>query len=430
MTDLLIIGAGLTGLMAGYTAAKAGLNVHIIAKGMGATHWSAGTVDVLGYHAQLGPGPVPRPLESREALLAANPQHPYGLLSPEQLQSALDEFQRFAEQAGLSYAGADTPGANRLLPSPVGAPRPVFLAPAGQQDGDLGQSAPMLIIGFEGMRDFYPRLIAENLGKLGMTARSAWLPLSLISDSRDRNSVQLAKLLDNPIRVKRLAAAVKRLAHPGERIGLPAILGFAEHESVLNTMVEQVGLPIFEIPTLPPSVPGIRLHTALRRRLERMGVRIDTGMEALGFTAQDGVIQWVESETSARPLKHRARSFLLATGGVLGGGFNSDHTGRIWETIFDLPLAAPTKRSEWFRPRFLDPAGQPVFQAGVPVNREFQPVNTRGEPVFANLWAAGGLLAHADPLRERSLEGIAIATGTMAAQAVARRQAEARTNAI
>jgi glycerol-3-phosphate dehydrogenase subunit B len=57
-------------------------------------------------------------------------------------------------------------------------------------------------------------------------------------------------------------------------------------------------------------------------------------------------------------------------------------------------------------------------------------VNTRGEPVFANLWVAGGLLAHADPLRERSLEGIAIATGTMAAQAVARRQAEARTNAI
>jgi glycerol-3-phosphate dehydrogenase subunit B len=129
----------------------------------------------------------------------------------------------------------------------------------------------------------------------------------------------------------------------------------------------------------------------------------------------------VETETSARPLKHRAANFLLATGGILGGGFDSDPTGRLWEVIFDLPLTAPRRRSEWFRPEFLDPAGHPIFHAGVPVNREFQPINADGTPVYANLWAAGGLLAHTDPIRERSLEGIAIATGIASARQIVKR---------
>ena len=114
----------------------------------------------------------------------------------------------------------------------------------------------------------------------------------------------------------------------------------------------------------------------------------------------------------------RARAFLLATGGILGAGFNTDHTGRVWEVVFDLPLTVPQRRSQWFRPLFMDPAGHPVFQGGVTVNRQFQPIGDDGQPVYGNLWAAGGLLANADPINERSLEGIAIATGMNAAMQI------------
>ncbi|RME63159.1 MAG: glycerol-3-phosphate dehydrogenase subunit GlpB, partial [Caldilineae bacterium] len=48
--------------MAAARAAARGLRVKVIAKGMGATHWHAGTVDVLGYD---GAGrPVHRPFDS------------------------------------------------------------------------------------------------------------------------------------------------------------------------------------------------------------------------------------------------------------------------------------------------------------------------------------------------------------------------------
>ena len=167
-------------------------------------------------------------------------------------------------------------------------------------------------------------------------------------------------------------------------------------------------------------MPGIRLTTALRHELERRGVRVEMGMEAIGFHAEAGAIHWVETATSARPLRHRAAAYLLATGGVLGGGFSSDPGGRFWETIFDLPLTVPQDRTQWFRPLFLDPQGQPAFRGGVSVDSSFQPVDADGRPVYANLWAAGGALAHADPILERSLEGIAIVTGVAAAEAIVR----------
>ena len=142
-------------------------------------------------------------------------------------------------------------------------------------------------------------------------------------------------------------------------------------------------------------------------------------MEVIGVHVEDGIVRWVETDTSARPLKHAARGFVLATGGVLGGGFSSDHAGRFWETVFNLPLNVPQDRGQWFRPLFMAPEGQPVFCGGVTVNGEFQPLDGRGGVVYRNLWAAGGLLAGADPLQEHSLEGIALASGVAAGQAAA-----------
>ena len=420
MNDLLVIGAGLAGLTAAYHAAKAGQTVKVIAKGMGVTHWHAGTIDVLGYTAD-GKG-VARPLEAISKLL---PEHPYRLLGAEQLSVALAGFAALAAELGLPYAGAQNAGDNLWLPSPVGAARPAFLSPAGQTAGDLSTGQPLLVVGVEGMRDFYPKLIAENLARQGHAARHAFLPLSLFTPRHDVTTLQLAKLVEEPACLSQLAESLAWMVQPGERIGLPAILGFDEHLAVLARLGEASGALVFEIPTLPPSVPGIRLHTRLRRKLEAMGVRVEVGMEAIGYGAEEDRIGWVETETSSRPLKHRAANFLLATGGILGGGINSDHAGRAWEVIFDLPLTIPQERGDWFRPHFLDGGGQPVFRGGVAVNDSFQPIRPDGSPVYANLWAAGGTLAGADGIRERSVEGIAISTGRVVASALRNNPVEA-----
>jgi len=87
--------------------------------------------------------------------------------------------------------------------------------------------------------------------------------------------------------------------------------------------------------------------------------------------------------------------------------------------VFDLPLSAPVERIDWFKPIFFDPAGHPVYQSGIRVNSILQPINNDGQSVFANLFAAGTILAGGDFLRELSLEGIALATGYKVGEMVA-----------
>src|SRR5512136_1123790 len=88
MLDLIVIGAGLSGLMAACTAAQAGLKVKVVAKGLGALHWSAGTIDVLGYFPDEHTL-VEHPLQAIRVLSQANPQHPYALLNETGLLESL-----------------------------------------------------------------------------------------------------------------------------------------------------------------------------------------------------------------------------------------------------------------------------------------------------------------------------------------------------
>ena len=458
MLDLLVIGAGLTGLFAAYTAARAGLRVRVIAHGAGATHWHAGTIDLLGYLPN-GQEAVPN---WAQALPELPPAHPYRLLGVEAIWKALDEFQRLTAAAGLPYVRAGTAidltassqqderisqrsdsdeqvndpnlGRNCQLISPVGAARPVYLAPAAQQAANLEVDRPMVIIGLEGMPDFYPDLIAENLQRQGHRARSATVPLSRVTKRRDNNPLHIARLLDQPAAQEHLTQMVVDVTAAGERVGLPAILGLYSHLPLLKKIHQAIvnrgpettqscggqgsGCSVFEIPTLPPSVPGLRLDDALRTQLTGLGVRIEIGMKTCAFHATGRRIQWLETETGSRPLRHTASNYLLATGGVLGGGIYADRCGRVGETVFDLPLTAPQSRTQWLRPLFLDRRGHPIFQAGVSVDQRLRPLDQAGAPVYDNLWAAGSILAHTDPIRERSREGIAIATGYAAANGV------------
>ena len=148
MVDLIVIGAGLSGLMAAYTAAKAGLSVRVAAKGLGSIHWSAGTIDVLGYTPEAYERAVKRPLEVIQTFPQTHPEHPYALIGDEKISQSLAAFVAVSKEIVVPYGGAVKPGDNLLLPSPAGAARPTYLAPQAQLAGDLSRSEPLLIVGF------------------------------------------------------------------------------------------------------------------------------------------------------------------------------------------------------------------------------------------------------------------------------------------
>jgi glycerol-3-phosphate dehydrogenase subunit B len=305
---------------------------------------------------------------------------------------------------------------NWFLPTALGTFRPTCLAPLTMIAGDMKVATPVLIVGFASYLDFSPSWIAANLEKNGIPARGILIDLPSLKDQRLITTRVLAQLFDKPEFRAEVAQALKLSpgapAGPGTaRIGFPAVLGLDRAPEALHDLEERLGVPVFEIPGLPPSVPGIRLHNLLVKAIEGTGVRVFDGMQVTAAGAEDGHLVQVWSEAAARRRAHRARNFVLATGGILGGGSRASYDGSLHETVFHLPVRWPSQRSEWLAADFLAPTGHPIFRSGLPVNASFQPVDGSGQVLYKNLWATGASLAGCDPVWERSLEGIALATG-------------------
>ena len=94
--DVLVVGVGLAGLVAGLRLAQTGRRVLIVAKGMGGTHLGPGTIDVLGY----SPERVDHPLAALPNFLAAHPRHPYARAGLPALEAAADWFLRLTDDLG------------------------------------------------------------------------------------------------------------------------------------------------------------------------------------------------------------------------------------------------------------------------------------------------------------------------------------------
>jgi glycerol-3-phosphate dehydrogenase subunit B len=404
--DTIVIGAGIAGLTAAIGRAERGERVLLLAKGHGTTHWAAGVVDVLDGGE--------RPLAAVDALIARQPDHPYALAGREALEQGVARLRAACEAAGYPLVGSLD--RTLLLPTAMGALRPTCLVPATMAAGESRQLAdgrPTLIAGLHELRDFYPPLIAANLRAQGIPADGAYLELPPTDRRREFGPVVFARLFErDDFRAAiglQLAEQVRRGGYA--RIGLPAVLGLRRAAEVVRDLQVRAGALIFEIPTLPTSVPGARIFHALEDALVRLGGRVQIGSFVQRAEAAGDSLVAVFSEAAAREQRHTARRWVLATGGVAGGGLRAFHTGEVRETALGLPVRAPGGSGEWFAPRFLDEGGHAVFRSGVAADGELRPLDAAGRVVYRNVAVAGGALAGFDPIREGCLEGVAAATG-------------------
>jgi glycerol-3-phosphate dehydrogenase subunit B len=410
MRDTIVIGAGLAGLMGALALAQAGRAPLLLAKGQGATHWTSGTIDVWGG--------ADSPRAALADLIAERPEHPYVRVGVAGVGEALDRFRGLMEGARYPYVGSLD--RNVLLPTALGALRPTALLPATMAAGDARLSRgdhpgrPLLIAGFRELRDFFPPLAAANLSAQGITASGAYLKLPPVNRKLDFNTRTFAQLFDDPAFRQDIGRQLRELKGNATRIGLPAVLGLRDPLGVVADLQRLSGAQIFEIPTLPPSVPGMRLFAIFQDAIIKAGGRIQIGSEVVRGASENDRLTAVYSEAAAREQEHRAKVFLLATGGVAGGGIRTDHTGAVWEIALNLPLQAPNGRGEWFAPRFLAEGGHPIYRTGVAVDQQLRPLDRTGRRVYQNVAVAGAALAGADPVRERCYSGLALATGWMA----------------
>jgi glycerol-3-phosphate dehydrogenase subunit B len=409
--DALVIGAGTAGLTAATRLAEGGARVCVLAKGVGSTHLSPGTIDVLGY----SPKRVEQPGAAIDELIAARRDHPYALLGRDCVAEALHWFsERVAASplGGYRYVGGLE--RNHLLPTAVGALRPSALVPATMAAGDAAvPEAPSMggvcIVGARVLRDFHAALCAANLERAGVAARAVELKLEV--EKADQNALGLARRFDDPAWRAAFCADLALAVRGDERVGLPAMLGISDPHGVWSDLEHRLGRPVFEIPTLPPSVPGMRLYEILCSALRTAGGRLVLGSEVVAAEREGTRVTSVRARTAGGEMRYLASWIVLASGGFASGAIELDSHWITRERVLDLPLhGVPAAGGARFVSTYLEE--QPMARVGVAVDAELRAEGSE------NVLVAGAALPGAVPWREGSGEGIALASGSRAAELV------------
>jgi glycerol-3-phosphate dehydrogenase subunit B len=175
-------------------------------------------------------------------------------------------------------------------------------------------------------------------------------------------------------------------------------------------MEDRLGRPVFEVPTLPPSVPGMRVFATLRERLRRAGGRLILNVVVTGADRAGGRITAVRARIGLRDAVHEADWVVLASGGFASGGLELDSGWVAHETALGLPVTGvPAPEASRFRPGYFD--DHPIGRAGVAVDGDQRPIGPDGVRAVENVLVAGATLAGAEPWREKSGDGLSLATG-------------------
>ncbi|OBW92004.1 glycerol-3-phosphate dehydrogenase [Gallibacterium genomosp. 3] len=408
--DTLIIGGGLAGLLCGIKLQQQGKHCAIVTAGQSAIDFSSGSLDLLSYCAEQQVTDLKAGLTQ---LAEQNEHHPYSLIGSDNVLAYAEEFQQLAQQLQLSLVGDIKQNHYRV--TPLGSLQPAWLSPTHvptvPMSGEKFPYQSLMILGIEGFHDFQPHLVEANLKTLPQFAdceiKHTFLHIPeldhLRTNAREFRSINISQALEHKLNFNELVQEIKQAAGTAKAVFLPACFGL-DDESFFMQLKQATGLALFELPTLPPSLLGLRQHYKLRREFQRLGGVLMNGDTVLrGDFVQGKVVQVHTALHEEIPLS--AENYILASGSFFSNGLVAKFE-KIIEPIFELDLIADSERLQWTKHRFAD--AQPYQHYGVKINAHCQ-VMKDGQ-VVPNLFAVGAVIGGFSGLHDGCGSGVSIAT--------------------
>ncbi|ACS84066.1 glycerol-3-phosphate dehydrogenase subunit GlpB [Musicola paradisiaca] len=412
--DVIIIGGGLAGLTCGIRLQEQGKRCALVSVGQSALHFASGALDLL---AALPDGtPVGEPLAALAPLTVQAPNHPYSLLGAEQIALLAPQAQVLLERCGLALRGDSERNHQRL--TLLGKWQPCWLSPMdGVMRGLPGTSAWQrpLVAGIEGFLDFQAPLLSGALCAQGIDAQCEDLRLPMLDKLRQNpsefRSLSIARVLETHAGIELLAEELSRLISDRDSVILPACLGM--QPSSVARLNSALGKPVGLLATLPPSLPGMRLHQALLSRFRAVGGTVMAGDRVTGASFQ---AQGIEVATRAHgDIPLRATKVVLASGSFFSNGLVAEQQ-RVVEPVFGLDVDFAPEHENWSMADVF--AAQPYLQFGVKVDEHLHPM-IQGE-TQPHLYAIGSVLRGYDPLRQGCGGGVSMLTALSVANDVLR----------
>lgn len=424
-TEILVLGAGLSGVSAALAAQAAGKKVLVLGRDSGASAMNSGAIDIAS-----DPNPIPgNPQKwtadirrNIEELLARSPEHPYHLISqsPDEILEHLFKARTlvFPDKDGF-ITGSENH--TQLAFNQLGTFKPTAIIQTRMLNlDDLRETDRALVLGFSGLSDFDPQFFAKNLThwSLQLGAKNSMDISEIATDNlHDQSTLQFSKWLGENLErfledTMRAVRAVK-----ASLVILPPVIPGGQREEILNRLEKTCAVRVRELLSLPPSVPGKRLVQYLEQRVAAQGIeRIPC--KATGFEAAGGKVISVMAECGLEKIKISARAFILAAGSFLAGGIVKDEEFR--EPVFGLDIFCGNKPlGKIFTEKLTSvklTSPHPLFAVGLKADREMRVLDRDGKIVFANLFAAGSILAGGNYIFDGSGGGLALAAGFKAGE--------------
>lgn len=393
--DGIIVGGGLAGLVAGITAAERGKRVLLVAEGVGSLTFASGVIDFGDFYE-----------------LRVKRGHPFSLITEEQAIASVIKWQEICP----FYTGSW--GRGELVLTPLGETRLAGYVPHTLSAQPLQDARKIILIAPQGLKDFFPGLFASNLAINFPQAEVTTTPLQV---EKFASHYRLGKSIlatdyarywatQEGVEYLRgfLAETVRELAGLQEGVVLVFPGLNASFEPTLNQLLASFAVSVVEPTIFPPSPLGMDLYKFLRKKFKDLGGEFLLNGKAKAAVIEEGYCRSLLIQSQGKTLQVKAKSFVLATGGLFGGGIQVGPR-TIREGVFDCPLFLPER---WTKAGFLGP--QPYAQTGIEVDNGLHPRKSNGQIYLRNVLVCGRTLAHWDPWTDYCGGGVALATGYLA----------------
>ncbi len=442
--DVLVIGGGMAGLVAGTVAAQDGLDVLLIRRGQGSTAMSSGAIDICGY-MRGATVHFESPIEAIQTITRVHPLHPYsiiaydegGIVPEKSIKYIKDATNWLKKQLARSIAAIEGDLSRNLMQlTQIGTTKPTcFVQGSMVHPGLYDNDSRPLFVGIRGHSDFNAAITANTFLQYRMDIDMA--PRIVLNEMIDLSphgrhhniaSIEIARFLDTEEGLEKITSILKNeVKRTGAtHVVLPAVLGIERAIDNAKHLSKETQATVFETLAFPPSVPGLRLQMALDRIFQASGGTLILGHKAVSGVFKGETLVEVKASGPKRKISIRPKAAVLATGKFISEGLLGSQKG-VREPLFGLVTVTGEfyDASEEYPRRHTRPIpftnrGHDIFQFGVPVDENLRPVDYNGRAKAENLFAAGAIIAGYDFSSEKSGLGVALTTGYVAGEKVIR----------
>lgn len=439
-TQIALIGGGLAAHTAARALYKAGADALMIAPpSPGASALWSGLAQVFGPTSDFPSGAIGlfesrvalpsrirlRRTERFNALKQRRQFHPYRRLFFElkQVESTLDQALKT-----LDYPGFQKILPEITIPSPAATPVAADLGTPSTIASAIGAGERVGIVSCPALVDWFPQRLIRALNEANAPStadkpapQARLIQLDIFEQPGPARlhsaavAANLEKTLDKDPEALSQALLDASDSEGFDLIILPPVIGrtWPIHASIMAQLQDALPCRVAEASAARNSIHGWRLDRYLRAKnpLKTLQER------ALKIEPKNGDKYRIHTASGTV----EARAVIVATGRWVGRGLPAGAPFR--EPLLDADLwvdgaPIPDPDEQWARELIAPQPWQdhPLFRAGLATDSALRPLARDGQPLAANIFAAGRVLAGFNPFWDGTTEGVDLITGYIAAQ--------------